>query len=97
MKIMMTAIVTATAMAATVTLAAITTTVEGALGVKVGVTALVEAGVTTLVEVGVTTLVRVGAQTGSLTSLILTGQSESNVTTATPMVIVAPSLTQFSI
>ena len=41
MRIMMTAIVTATAMTATDTLAATTASVLGALGVEVGVTRLV--------------------------------------------------------
>ena len=57
-------------------LAAITTSMSGVL--------CVEVGVTTLVEVGMV------AQTGSLKSLILTGQSGSNVTVKTPLVNVAP-------
>ena len=90
MRIMMTVIATTATMTTTDTLAAITTTcsVLGALCVDVGVTRLVDVG----------TVAPVGGrvQTGSLRPLILTGQSGSNVTMVTPVVIVAPCLTQSS-
>ena len=80
-------------------LVAITTSMSGVLCVEFGVNTLVEVGVIMLVEVGMTILVEVGmvAQRGSLKSLILTGQSGSNVTMKTPLVKVAPCLTQSSI
>ena len=82
-RVMMTAIVTATTMTTTDTLAATTASVLDPLGVEVGETRLVD--------------VRMVAQMGSVMSLILTGQSGSNVTMTTPLVIVAPCLTQSSI
>ena len=83
MRIMITATATAATMTTTDTLAATMAIVLGALGVVVGVTRLVKVGII--------------AQTGSVRSLILTGQSGSNVTTAKPVDIVAPCLTQSSI
>ena len=83
MRITMTIIAAATMRTTTDALAAMTTSMSGVL--------CVEVGVSTLVEVGM------AAQTGSLLSLILTGQSGSNITTRTPVVNVAPCLTQSSI
>ena len=50
MRIMITAVVTATMMTTTDTLAAIITRVFGALGVEAGVTTLVDIGMVALVE-----------------------------------------------
>ena len=86
LKILMTANATAT----TDTLAATINSMVDACSFEFGVTKLV--GATELVE-----LVEGRAHTGSLISLILTGQSGSNVTTTTPLVIVSPCLTQSSI
>ena len=97
MRIMMTTVATATMMTTTDILAAITVGVFGELGVEVGVTTLVEVRMVALVDVGMVVLVETRAQTGSLTSLILTGQSGSNLIMKTPVVIVAPCLTQSSI
>ena len=81
MTIMMITVTTTIMMTTTETLAAITAGVFGELGVGEGENELMEGW----------------TQTGPLMSLILTGQSESNVTVITPVVIVAPCLTQSSI
>ena len=87
MRIIMTMVVAATRRTKTDTPAAITNSMFGVLcvGDEVGVTALVEVGMVA------------PAHTGSLRSLILTGQLGSNVTMENPVVNVAPCLTHSSI
>ena len=82
MRITVTISVATTMRTATDTPVAITTSMFGVLCVEVGVTTLVEEGMV--------------AQIVSLISLILTGQSGSNLTSKNPIVIVAPRLTQSS-
>ena len=79
--IMMITAVTATTMITADTLAAITASEFGVLGVIVGEAVLVDGRV----------------QTRSPMSLILTGQSGSTFTITRPLLIVAPCLTQSSI
>ena len=88
-------LMTDNAIATTDTLAATINTMVDACSFELGVTKLV--GATKLVDIGMVELVEGRAHTGSLISLILIGQSGSIVTTATPLVIVAPCLTQSSI
>ena len=75
----------------TIIVAAMRTTTDALTAMTTSMSGVLCVGVTMLVEGGM------AAQIGSLISLILTGQLGSNITTKTPVVNVAPCLTQSSI